>query len=951
MTISSTLRQAGPYTGNGSAVTFPFAFKVFQTADLLVTKNDAASNTIYLTLDVDFTATLNASQDASPGGAITLTSPLAVGYALTITSSIAPLQPVDLTNNGGFYPKVIMDALDRLTILIQQLITNGLSGGLGGLVTTARNLGAGFGVFAVKSGQQLQFKSLKAGSNVTLSATDNEITINAAGGSSGGGGGGGSERYGIVTGAVGDGTTNDRAAFQAASAGTPSDWPIYVPAGAYNFGGVDLVAGGRRWILEGTVTFPSGKPRQGMFERHNGATGTIDVYYDRAATMFEQRTPFRLGGQSITPALNIGSADPDQSPFGSVLYADGHSNFLALKPEEPFNPMEINLYSYAYSGRANGVAGTNRLLRNITSCPASMPWTPEMVGKCLYFGGVRYKILSRVSDGEVTVAVWPSTPVIFTSAAEATYHFTYTMFRGRCSTSGTAVTWKSGHKFYGYLESWNPSSMIVIGGVPYTVSSVADMDHLTLNASAGTQADVAFVAYAEVDGETTAIRMNHAITGEQLTLMTSAGALDGKGAAFLIKTDRGVGSWNPIVMQNGGHDAMVVAYNAAADKAYVGIGENRRTPACALDVDGDIKNSHLTLRGNSIERHDDEADGSVVAINYYGYLGGSSTFRDFEIYDGKGGLIARTAGATGVMDFVNPPTVGGAPMSGGGLDPDMIDIKPTYVDIGGQGTAKSLRIYQGTAGGGGNWIEIDGVPSTEFPSMSTRGGDTDITLIVDTQGAGGVRFTGGSRSYRAFEVLAPAGSVAWPYVSSHATAPEVGVSGAAANIDLNLVTKGTGRVLKNGTPMQGAFRIDANKTTDVYSLVNGSLQDVKLSIVNANVGAIGTYSTATQRFTFAFPGTYRISAAVMFDCTATGSILGYLFVRKNGSSADADSIKGTVPATSLSPGQGHGAVLSGLLTVVAGDYIKLHNFISLGGTWTTTANAQALTSLCIDKVA
>ncbi len=818
---------------------------------------------------------------------------------------------------------------------------------------SAENIGTGTGLYLGTEAGVLQFLSLLEGTGVTLTPLPTGLRIDVTGGGEGGVSGT-SARIKVVTtdfGAIGDGTTADRAAFEAAHAGTDPDWPIVVPSGNYNLGGTDLVTNGRRWILEGTTTFTAGKLRQCMFERHN-PMGTVDVWYDRAATMFEQRTPFRLGGQSITPALSIGSADPDQSPFGSVLYADGHSNFLALKPEEPFNPMEINLYSYAYSGRANGVAGTNRILRNITSCPASMPWTPEMVGKCLYFGGVRYKVLSRVSDGEITVAAWPSTPVSFTSTAEATYHFTYTMFRGRCSTSGTAVTWKSGHKFFGYLESWNPSSMIVINGVSYTVSSVTDMEHLVLTASAGTQADVAFVGYAEVDGETTALRLNHAITGEQLTFMTSAGALDGKGPAFLIKTDKGVGSWNPIVMQNGGQDGLTVAYNAPAGKAFVGIG-NRRNPVCELDVDGAIKNTHLTLRENALERHDDDADGSVIAINYYGYLGGATRYRDLEIYDGKGNLVARFDGANRVVDFVNPPTVNGVPMSEGGIDPDMLDVKPTYVDIGGQGTAKALRVYQGTVGGGGNWLEIDGVPSGDFPSLSTRGGDPDITLIIDSQGAGGVRFTAGSRSYRAFEVLAPAGSLTWPYVSSHATAAEFGVLGPAAAYDLNLVPKGTtGRVLVKGAPLQGIVRLDANKTTDVFTLTSAALQAVKFSLVNTNVGAIGTWSTATQRFTFAYAGTYRITANVMYDCNSAGSIIGFLFVRKNDSNADANSIKGTVGNPyNFVAGQRTGGLVTGVLTVAAGDFVSLYSYLSVTGSWTTTAEAQALTSMSIERIA
>lgn len=49
-----------------------------------------------------------------------LTAP-PVGTTLTATSQLPNLQPTDLTNQGGFYPRVINDALDRLTIFVQQL--------------------------------------------------------------------------------------------------------------------------------------------------------------------------------------------------------------------------------------------------------------------------------------------------------------------------------------------------------------------------------------------------------------------------------------------------------------------------------------------------------------------------------------------------------------------------------------------------------------------------------------------------------------------------------------------------------------------------------------------------------------------------------------------------------------------------------------------------------------
>lgn len=126
MTISSQTREAGPFVGNGTTTVFPFAFKVFQASDLYVVRLVTATGVqSTLVSGTDYTVSINSDQNASPGGTVTLIGlALATGYTLTLTSQIAPLQAVNLTNAGGFYPSVINDALDRLTIFVQQLISS-----------------------------------------------------------------------------------------------------------------------------------------------------------------------------------------------------------------------------------------------------------------------------------------------------------------------------------------------------------------------------------------------------------------------------------------------------------------------------------------------------------------------------------------------------------------------------------------------------------------------------------------------------------------------------------------------------------------------------------------------------------------------------------------------------------------------------------------------------------
>ena len=122
MTISSENRVAGPYTGNNVTTNFPFTFKVFSTDDVVVFLTDPAGVEAPLTGGgTDYGVTLNADQDSNPGGVVVRTPALADDYLLTITSRVPNLQPLDLTNQGGFYPKAINAALDRVTIQVQQV--------------------------------------------------------------------------------------------------------------------------------------------------------------------------------------------------------------------------------------------------------------------------------------------------------------------------------------------------------------------------------------------------------------------------------------------------------------------------------------------------------------------------------------------------------------------------------------------------------------------------------------------------------------------------------------------------------------------------------------------------------------------------------------------------------------------------------------------------------------
>lgn len=124
MSISTETRTTTPKLGNGVWDEISFSFKVFDTDELEVVQTTDAGVDSTLTEGAgnDYTVTLNADQNTSPGGTIKLTALSTTGYYYTATSDLENLQPVTITNQGGFLPSVINNALDRLTILVQQVL-------------------------------------------------------------------------------------------------------------------------------------------------------------------------------------------------------------------------------------------------------------------------------------------------------------------------------------------------------------------------------------------------------------------------------------------------------------------------------------------------------------------------------------------------------------------------------------------------------------------------------------------------------------------------------------------------------------------------------------------------------------------------------------------------------------------------------------------------------------
>ena len=120
MTIATTSNRVR-YEGNGATTTFAYSFRIDSDDEVVVTIVDEDGVETELT-SAQFTIS-GIGEDS--GGTVTYPvsgSPLAADNQIVIVREVPLKQETDLTNQGGFYPEVIETSLDRLTMMVQQLM-------------------------------------------------------------------------------------------------------------------------------------------------------------------------------------------------------------------------------------------------------------------------------------------------------------------------------------------------------------------------------------------------------------------------------------------------------------------------------------------------------------------------------------------------------------------------------------------------------------------------------------------------------------------------------------------------------------------------------------------------------------------------------------------------------------------------------------------------------------
>ena len=330
MTISNSDRTAGPFIGNGVTVSFPFTFKVFSRNDLLVAQTDVSGNETVLTLDADYSVTLNSNQSSTPGGTVTLMSALPTSYTLAMTSNIAMSQSLDLTNNGGFYPATINDTLDRIVVMIQQVsakVAGGLYVGGAASVQTVAKLATSIGsslIGFIQSGSGAVARTLQDRGRDTVSIKD--------------------------FGAKGDGVTDDTAALQAAInyACSGNAKTLRWPDGVY------LISASLKIPATGRGAGWKGSSGKGSYIKTAG--GTFDLVKVAASYTRISGILFRPGAAQPCLRLYAANCDITGNQFLSAVNNSGSAILLSDVDPDTLAPV-AGAYSHTIQCNVIGVTG------------------------------------------------------------------------------------------------------------------------------------------------------------------------------------------------------------------------------------------------------------------------------------------------------------------------------------------------------------------------------------------------------------------------------------------------------------------------------------------------------------------------------------------------------------------------------------------------------------------
>ena len=119
MSVYTSNSKAGPYIADGDQRMFPFNFAYFEDAHVSVYRGETKiPQDEYL---VERPAGYNPETGDIEGGSIVFFKPPIGGTRITILREVPATQETDIQNSTAFYPEIMEDGLDKLTMLCQQI--------------------------------------------------------------------------------------------------------------------------------------------------------------------------------------------------------------------------------------------------------------------------------------------------------------------------------------------------------------------------------------------------------------------------------------------------------------------------------------------------------------------------------------------------------------------------------------------------------------------------------------------------------------------------------------------------------------------------------------------------------------------------------------------------------------------------------------------------------------
>ena len=121
----STTHSRVTYTSDGATLAYATTFVFFAAGDFLVTHGPNGTETT-LSLGTGYTVTGGVDADGLPGlGTVTLVAPVTNGHKIRIQRQLSKTQPLDFP--GALSPNAFERGLDRLTLIVQEIVDGVIS--------------------------------------------------------------------------------------------------------------------------------------------------------------------------------------------------------------------------------------------------------------------------------------------------------------------------------------------------------------------------------------------------------------------------------------------------------------------------------------------------------------------------------------------------------------------------------------------------------------------------------------------------------------------------------------------------------------------------------------------------------------------------------------------------------------------------------------------------------